>query len=171
MRIFCISCPPACHMRNMQRPAEACMEAMWNDGRCDPNCNSIECDFNDCSPAQTASQCVHAQVEMGLDLSTAPDDSSVAMSLVLSAPSIGMSASLNKMVYKSTISYQVTSRGLEPSWAQARRLAHALLQAALLQASYASKELCSLLLAHHLLATALCSLWLHGYSHSDTRSD
>ena len=35
VRIFCVDCPEACQKKAVEDPANACMQAMWNDGTCD----------------------------------------------------------------------------------------------------------------------------------------
>lgn len=94
-------------MRNMQRPSEACFEAMWNDGKCDANCNNLACGFNDCSPSQSIVGCMAAQEEMGMDLSVAPDDPTIGLTLRITNPSISMDSARNKIVFKATVDYLI----------------------------------------------------------------
>ena len=42
IRAVCISCPDECAARSVSQSAGSCLEAMWNDGVCDPECNFPE---------------------------------------------------------------------------------------------------------------------------------
>jgi hypothetical protein len=97
----------------MARPAQGCLESMWDDGKCDPECNNVACGFNDCSPAQTAAQCVVAQQAEGLDTSTPPTNASVSMHLQFDKPRLALDKDLNQMVYSAEITYTL-------SWSDSR---------------------------------------------------
>ena len=86
---------------------------MWDDGKCDPECNNVACGFNDCSAAQTATQCVSAQQADGLDTATPPADATVAMNLQFAKPRLALDENINQMVYSAEISYSL-------SWADSR---------------------------------------------------
>ena len=113
VRVFCLNCPPECSALALARPSQGCMESMWDDGKCDPQCNNPECGFNDCSPAQTAVQCVAAQQAEGLDTSTSPANATVGLHLNFAKPRINLNVEMNSMIYTAEISYRL-------SWADAR---------------------------------------------------
>ena len=42
IRTVCVSCPDECAARSVSQSSGSCLEAMWNDGVCDPECNFPE---------------------------------------------------------------------------------------------------------------------------------
>jgi hypothetical protein len=71
-REFCKDCPPKCLAKAIEDPANGCLQDMWNNQFCDPQCNVLECDHNDCTPGQIASKCVDRTIIEGIDLSVPP---------------------------------------------------------------------------------------------------
>ena len=64
VRIFCVNCPAACTMRNLQLYASdegsnVCFESDYGNGLCTPNCNNLACGYDggDCSSTQIQAQC------------------------------------------------------------------------------------------------------------------
>lgn len=66
-RIFCIDCPSSCQLRNTNTPRTAanpgCLNTMYRNGVCDPECNVYECAFDggDCGLLQRAESCITLQ--------------------------------------------------------------------------------------------------------------
>ena len=74
------------------------MEAMWDDGKCNPQCNNVACDFNDCSSGQVAGQCVADQEKEGLDTASPPAEAAVRLHLDLAKPRLAINKDINQSV-------------------------------------------------------------------------
>jgi hypothetical protein len=72
VRIFCVDCPEACQAKAIEDPAGGCMQSMWGDSICDPNCNNLACNHDDCTSPQIIEKCVNEQDVSGVGFSEPP---------------------------------------------------------------------------------------------------
>jgi len=115
-RNFCHLCPEQCQYRSFQTPQHGCMQSMWDDGKCDKECNNKECGFNDCSAEQATETCLAETEGLGEDLSVPPSRDIVELHITrVSSPSIEINIDLNTIVYTVTLGYtmQWTDERLE----------------------------------------------------------
>uniref|UniRef100_A0A7S4B3Z8 Uncharacterized protein n=1 Tax=Chrysotila carterae TaxID=13221 RepID=A0A7S4B3Z8_CHRCT len=91
---FCYDCPSSCSKLALLKPAQACLQSMWNDNVCNDECNNFACGHNDCTFSQIKSMCVpSAEKVKGVMSSTSSNndtlsdgDVSVAMTFNISSP-------------------------------------------------------------------------------------
>ena len=78
VRIFCVDCPSECAAAAYADPLNyGCMQSMWGDGICDPQCNNLACDHNDCTSDQIMDKCLAEQDISGIGISDAPRSANV----------------------------------------------------------------------------------------------
>ena len=54
-----------------------CLESAWNNGACEPGCNILECDYNECTNSQIIDRCVPREELARIDYSTSPVNAQV----------------------------------------------------------------------------------------------
>jgi hypothetical protein len=81
---------------------------MWNDGICDPNCQNLECEFNDCSISQVLDSCVAAQQSSGVDYTSPASDADLSFTAHFERPFFFIDPNLDMMVYSATLDFTLT---------------------------------------------------------------
>jgi hypothetical protein len=84
------------------------MQHMWNDGICDPECNNLACDHNDCTAQQIIDKCIDEQDRTGIGFSGPPSDSLVPMNMQLDLAQVASTWNMRASLPPAILGFQAS---------------------------------------------------------------